>query len=501
MLLATMIEDVARRHPDRVAVADADRSLNYQQLCAARDAVGAQLLASGLVPGDRVAVLSHNCVEQVVVYHAAFRAGLIVVPVNTRLAGAEVTYLLEHSEASALVVHAELAPTLPADRFGIGVDRVWSIASESDGLRVFDSDGPDEPAWPDLAPDAPAAILYTSGTTSKPKGVTHSHTSLFATAANQAWTQEFGADDVHLVTLSIAHIAGFAGQVLTAAYAGGTAILLGAPTPEEILEAIARFQPTYLQMTPALLSSLLEIVDSPASLASVRCCLVGGDKVPAATSEALAALVGFGVTEVCGMTESFSYCMNPPFGEHRPGSIGLPTHGTRVRIARADGSEAAPHEIGELQIQAAANMVGYWEEPEKTAEVLVDSWVRSGDMGRTDEDGWFYFEARRNDMIIHVDENVSPLEVEDALMRHPSVAEVAVVGLADLSVGERVVAAVVLHPGTSATPDELVGFAGTLLAAYETPDQVVILEALPHNATGKVDRRAVKAQLSATEQT
>ena len=264
---------------------------------------------------------------------------------------------------------------------------------------------------------------------------------------------------------------------------------------QEILDAIVKYRVTYLQMTPAILGQLLELVTDPKQMSSVKCCLAGGDVVPTATHEKFQAITGYDVTEVCGMTESFSYVMNPPFGEHRLGSIGVPTHGTRVRIGREDGSQAAADEVGELQVQAASTMVGYWNDPDRTAEVFVDGWLHTGDMGRMDSDGWFTFAARRTDLIIHVDENISPFEVEDALLKHPDVREAAVVGIPDVEVGERIGAQVVLHPGASVTAEELIAFAATRLAQYEIPERIEIVAALPQNATGKVDRRAVLAHM------
>ena len=205
---------------------------------------------------------------------------------------------------------------LPEGRAGIADARMWTIGGADGTFASLErATGRLEPA--PLRPDTVAAILYTSGTTSTPKGVTHTHATLWNTASNQAWTQEFTAADTHLVSLSAAHIAAFAGQLLTAAFSGGTAVLLANPSPQELLDAIVEHRPTYLQMTPAILAQLLELVTDAAQLSSVRCCIAGGDVVPLATHERFAAITGHDVTEVCGMTESFSYAMNPPFGEHR----------------------------------------------------------------------------------------------------------------------------------------------------------------------------------------
>ncbi len=488
MLLATLVEGVAARRPDHVAVvaAEGERSLTYAELAAARLRVAAGLAATGLGPGDRVAVLTPNCVEQVIAYHAAFAAGVILVPINTRLVAAGIEYVLGHCEASALIVHHDLLDRLPA----AVPDHRWVIGGPDatfDELLASDAAAPVGAT----SPDDVAAILYTSGTTSKPKGVTHTHSSLWHTAANQAWTQALTGDDIHLVSLSAAHIAGFGGQVLATAYAGGTLVMLADPTPQTLLAAIIRHRPTFLQMTPAILAETLDEAEDAAQFASVRCCIAGGDAVPRGTHEHFHEITGNRVTEVCGMTESFSYVMNPPFGGQREGSIGLPAHGTRVRIAREDGTEAEVDEVGELQVKSAATMIGYWNDPERTAEVLRDGWLCSGDMGRRDADGWFHFASRRTDMIIRGGSNISPLEIEDVLSAHPAVAEAAVVGIPDPVLGQRVAAVVRLHPDASASPEELIAFAGATLAEYQTPERIELAADLPRNATGKVDRVAV----------
>ncbi len=494
MLLVALIDAVAKRRPDHIAVVDPKRRLTYAELVAARERVAAGLQSAGLRPGDRLAVSLPNSAELAIVYYAAFLAGVVIVPINARLAAPEVDYLLTHSSASAIVVHDSLIDRLPADRSGVSEARIWTVGGGHSTFTALEQCSDPFVSVP-LDPQTPAAILYTSGTTSKPKGVTHSHSTLWNTASNQAWSQEFSADDVHLLSLSAAHIAAFAGQLLTSAYAGGTSVLLANPSAQEILDAIVTYRVTYLQMTPAILGQLLELVTDPKQMSSVKCCLAGGDVVPTTTHEKFQAITGYDVTEVCGMTESFSYVMNPPFGEHRLGSIGVPTHGTRVRIGREDGSQAAADEVGELQVQAASTMVGYWNDPDRTAEVFVDGWLHTGDMGRMDSDGWFTFAARRTDLIIHVDENISPFEVEDALLKHPDVREAAVVGIPDVEVGERIGAQVVLHPGASVTAEELIAFAATRLAQYEIPERIEIVAALPQNATGKVDRRAVLAHM------
>ena len=496
MLLSTLVDAVARRRPDHLAVIDGPARLTYAELAAARAKVTASLAAAGLRPGDRLAVLSPNCAELVVTYHAAFLAGVVLVPVNTRLAAPGIEYVLGHSGAEALVVDHRLVDRLPADGAGIPTGRVWVIGGRDatfDRLRRGDATPP--PGRPQAQPGDVAAILYTSGTTSRPKGVTHTHSSLWHTAANQAWSQEFGSGDVHLVSLSAAHIAGFGGQLLTAAYAGGTVVLLADPSPASILETVERHRPTYLQMTPAILAETLDAVASPAQLASVRCCLAGGDEVPHSTHERFRALTGRNVTEVCGMTESFSYLMNPPFGDQRAGSIGVPAHGTRVRILTPGGTDAGAGEVGELAVQSAATMSGYWDDPGKTAAVLRDGWLHTGDIAYMDQDGYFFIVDRKKELIKPGGYQVWPREVEEVIIEHPKVMEVGVAGVPDTYRGETVKAWVVLKAGETASEEEIQEWCRQRLAKYKVPTFVEFRNELPKTQmVGKLLRRELVRQ-------
>jgi len=337
-------------------------------------------------------------------------------------------------------------------------------------------------------------IMYTSGTTAKPKGVTHTHFSLWHTIVNQAATRQLGSGEISLVCLSVCHIAAFAGQVLTTVHVGGTIVLLPAFEPDALLDAIGKHKANTLQLLPAQLWDLVEHARAGGGgFGALRCCIAGGDRVPPELQERFRDLSGLQVTETCGMTESFSYAMNPPFGAKRIGSVGLPVHATRLRLIDEQGADVARGEIGEILVKSDATMAGYWDDPEHTAKALRDGWLHTGDLARVDDAGYYWFEGRRKEMIIHGGANVSPLEVEDVLYQHPAVGEACVVGVPDRRLGEIVRAYVALrHDAPAPGADELKQFVAHHIAAYKVPERIAVLAQLPLNAVGKVDRHKLQ---------
>ncbi|OGR05623.1 MAG: hypothetical protein A3K23_01035 [Desulfobacca sp. RBG_16_58_9] len=343
--------------------------------------------------------------------------------------------------------------------------------------------------------NAPAVILYTSGSTAQPKGVVHTHFSLTHTIINQSTFQEINSREVSLVALSICHIAGLAGQLLPTAAVGGTVVLLPQFDPEKFLAAIASLRPTKIQLLP---EQVLEILDHPRTprtdFSSLECCLAGGDSVPLEAHRRFRELTGLEITETCGATESFSYAMNPPFGLKKPGSIGKPVHATTLRLVDDADREVAAGQAGEILVKSKANMLAYWQNPEETAKALKDGWLYTGDLARVDEDGYYWFVGRKKNIIIRGGSNISPREVEEVLFRHPAVKDACVVGKPDPAWGQTVKAYVSFKENLAPpTARDLQAFAAERLAAYKVPAEIVILPELPLNPIGKVDRRQLAA--------
>lgn len=506
MFIGRMLTEICNRSPDQVALSFNDRRWSYAELHDATDRLAAGLVRAGLGAGDRVALFFPNCPELVLSYFACFKIGAIAVPLNYRYREAEARFAIEHSGATTLITHpstvAEVA-ALPGQ--GLGVQRWYLAAAAANSpWQPFDSllAGPAEKlSEPAFDASQPLAILYTSGTTARPKGVTYSHESLWHNCVIQCETFAFTAADVHLISTAACHAAAFTGQLLPNVRAGGTSILTHLPTPEQVVQAIARHRVTRTQMLPASLEDLVEYLEHhpEADLKSWRCCTAGGDVVPLDLHERFRKVTGFDITELCGMTEALSYVTNPPFASKRLGSIGKPAAHTRMRLIDDQGRDMAVGQTGEILVQTPALMVGYWKDPQATAAAFRDGWFCTGDLARQDEDGFYWFVGRKKEIIIRGGSNISPLEVEEALDAHPAVRLSCVVGVPDPHYGERVAAFVALRPDVSPHPtaEELRDFVAQRIAAYMVPEQITLVEDLPLNATGKVDRKKLHAQVAA----
>ncbi|MFN8640998.1 MAG: class I adenylate-forming enzyme family protein [Candidatus Binatia bacterium] len=473
------------------------RDYTYAGLADASARLGAALLARGLRPGDRVALFLPNGAELAMAYFGCFAAGLVAVPLNPRYQGPEVDHAVGDCAPRLLIADVARLDRLDGTRLAArGVADVFAVGSRPPaGAQPFATllDTPPLAAPHAVTERAPAVILYTSGSTGRPKGVTHTHGSLRRTAEHQIVSQALGAGDVQLAWMGIAYIAAFAGQLLTALRLGGRLALLPSFEPAAAIAAIARHGATRLQSGPADLRDLLDHSrPPPAMLATLRCCLAGGEQIDAALHERFAAWAGFALTEVCGMTEAYNYAMNPPFGRKRPGSIGLPTDGVELRLTAADGRDA---DEGEILVRSDATAIGYWNDPAATAATWRDGWLITGDLARRDPDGWYWFVGRRKQIIIRGASNIAPGEVEAALLLHPAVAAAGVVGAPDPHDGHVPVAFVQPRPGAALDVAALRAFAAERLAAYKVPVSITVLDALPLNVNGKVDRSALAARV------
>ncbi len=506
MHLGTLLPAARDRWPAKVALRFGDRAWTYAELDAATDRVAQALLAAGVRAGERVAVFLPNCPELVLCYFACFKTGAVAVPLNYRYKADEARYAIEHSGATTLVVHSSLAREvegLPLAALGVGRRYLAGGAAPGPFTR-FDVllAGPAGPVpAPAIDEHQPAAVLYTSGTTARPKGVTYTHGTLGHNCRIQTATFAFRPDDVHLVSTAACHAAAFTGQFLPGFHSGGTCVLTHLPTPEEVVRAIAAHGVTRTQMLPASVEDLVEYLEAhrPARLASWRCCTAGGDVVPLELHRRFKEAAGFEITELYGMTEVLSCVTNPPFGPKRPGSIGLPATDTRLRVVDEQDQDVPAGREGELLVQSPAMMTGYWNDPEATARALRGGWMHTGDLARQDADGYYWFVGRRKEIIIRAGSNISPLEIEEVLDDHPAVHLSGVVGLPDRHLGQVVAAFVALRPEVSPRPTEedLRRYLAERIAAYKVPERITFVAELPLSPTGKVDRQRLHALVGA----
>ena len=345
---------------------------------------------------------------------------------------------------------------------------------------------------PEVDADQPALIIYTSGTTAHPKGVTHTHRTLICTAEGMAGIGVDGSQII-LVMTTMMHASGLYCDLLPAILGGTTAVLAPAFEPGVVLDLIERFRCTFTVGLPTLIHYLLEEQSQrPRDVSSLRLVYAGGDAVPASLQARFQALFGIPLLESFGMTECIAICRSDAVEGIRTGSIGRPPKGIEVRAADSSGQTVPENETGEMAVRSARNFVGYWENDEETAATLRDGWLYTGDLVRCDADGYFWFMGRKKEIIIRCGSNISPQEVEDALYQHPAVLQAGVIGKPHPVYGEQVVAFVTLREGQTAGEEQLIEFARTRLADYKTPERVVFLADLPKGPTGKVQRRALK---------
>jgi acyl-CoA synthetase (AMP-forming)/AMP-acid ligase II len=480
MTLDNCLHRHVKLQPDKAAVVTADRTITYADLDASVSCLARYLLDRGLRPGDRIAVHWSNSIETAQLLLAALRAGLIAVPINVRLKAPEIAYIFQHAAVRICFSEPAVAPLAK------GVE----VVSELPALTG--ASGP----LPDVDSDQQAVILYTSGTTARPKGAVHTHRSLFE-AACMMTPDPIGHRDAVLVMTQLAHVSGLNCGLLPTLQQGASAVLLRAFDAGAALDLIERFQCTYTLALPAMLQFVAEEqTRHPRDVSSLRKVLAGGDTVPIALQQRVYQLFGVGVREVHGMTESAPVMLNPA-SAIRTGSIGVPVPGVSVRLIDPQGCEVKEGETGEVLVGSPANCAGYWNDPEATAQVFDDGWLRTGDLARRDADGYYWFKGRLKQLIIRGGANISPQEVEEALYQHRAVMEAGVIGAPDSVYGEVPVAFVAVRAGHALTEDELRAHARELLADYKVPERILFVEALPKGLTGKIDRRCLRDMLIA----
>jgi long-chain acyl-CoA synthetase len=495
--LSSMLEQAAADHAERAAVRMDDLVLSYREL---RDAAGrlTSLLSSfGIAPGDRVAVMLPNVPAFPIVFYGALGAGAVVVPMNPLLKSREVAYYLGDSGAKVLFAWHAVAGEAAKGAAETGA-RVVEVAEP--GLSALLAGLAPAPARTDQADDDDAVILYTSGTTGRPKGAELTHANLTRNAGLTAATLlNAGPDDVVMGCLPLFHVFGLTCGLNATIIGGGTLTLLPRFDPGKALDVIGRDGVTIFEGVPTMYAAMLHHpARAEADVSSLRTCVSGGAAMPAEIMRGFEQAFGCVILEGYGLSETSPVAsFNHPDRVRKPGSIGTPVEGVEMRLVDADGHAAPAGEVGEIAIRGHNVMKGYWGKPEETAEVMKGvgevggGWFLTGDLAKVDADGYFYIVDRKKDLIIRGGYNVYPREIEEVLYEHPAVAEAAVIGIPHDELGEEVGAAVALKPGAAATPAELRAFARERVAAYKYPRHVWLVPELPKGSTGKILRREV----------
>jgi long-chain acyl-CoA synthetase len=493
--LSNLLQVGLKIRPNEPAVISLEDTWSWAELEETSSRLAANYLALGLEPGDRVASLMPNRSALIVHYLTCFKAGLVATPLNYRYTPTEIDHALDVSEAKIILAHAERKGDIAASKARDLPLGVITYGAESGEVTRFEDLMTKQAAksnLPEPKPDAPAAIFFTSGSTGPAKGVTHTVESLGWMFASAARAFELTTSDMVLAGSSCSHIGGF-----TVSFAG---LSVGAPMAmprsfdhAEIGPLMRKAQPTMMSMLPATLMHLIREPDTIAEdFASLRLIRSAGDKVPAELEKEFEELTGHKIHEGYGMTEIGLASNNPPSGTDKVGSVGVPNPGFVFSIRDTSGGEVKHGEDGRVWIKTRSQAAGYWKDQKASAEVISEGWFDTGDVMKADEDGYHWFSGRQKQIIVHDGSNISPQEVEDALLQHPAVESAGVVGVHHELHGENVRAYVELKPG-AAKPQagELIAFARGSVG-YKAPEEIVFLDEMPLNPTGKVDRAALK---------
>jgi long-chain acyl-CoA synthetase len=498
--LAVLLDEAGRRHADRPAVKLGDLTLTYALLDGAARRVAGGLREAGVEPGDRVALMVPNVPQFPILYYGALRVGATVVPMNVLLKEREVAYYLADSGASVLFAWESFLDQARAGAQQAGVERVWAVT-------MPDSPAGDLPTFNDLlatepfedtvqrAPDDAAVLLYTSGTEGAPKGATLTHSTMLWNAEVAATTViELSPEDVIFGGLPLFHSFGQTAGMNTAIRAGACLALLPRFEPEAALDVLEGAGCTVFEGVPTMYNALLNAESAQRrDLSKLRLCVSGGAAIAVEVLRGFERTFGCQILEGYGLSETSPVAaFNHPDRPSKPGSIGTPIWGVEMRVVGDDGAPLPPGEIGEIAIRGHNVMKAYWNRPDETAHAIDErGWLRTGDMARVDEDGYFFIVDRKKDLIIRGGYNIYPREVEEVLYEHPATLEAAVVGLPHAELGEEVCAVVVLKPGEAVEPAELQAFVKERIAAYKYPRQVLIADALPKGPTGKILKREI----------
>lgn len=498
MKVALTIVDHLRRaeqvYPDRIAVIDEPEqpaeswgSITYRELARRARAQAAALDALGVPQGARVAVVSQNSARLLTAFFGVSGYGRVLVPINFRLVAAEVSYIVDHCGAEVLIIDPELEEALAE----VKAKHKFIIGAESDKV-LYKFDTEPQPWEPDE--DATATINYTSGTTARPKGVQLTHRSLWVNSAVFGWQLGINDRDVYLHTLPQFHVNGW-GLVYSVTAMGGTHVILRKVDGPEILRRIEHHNITLLCGAPAVANTVLDAAATglPTSRDKVRM-VVAGAPPPTKTIERISTELGWEFIQIYGLTETSPLLtMNRMRSEwdalsshdraSKLGAAGAPALGVQVTVDAE----------GEVLARGNTVMNGYWNQPEETGKAIVDGWFHTGDGGSVGENNFITIADRKKDVIISGGENVSSIEVEDALFSHPDVAEVAVIGIPDEKWGELVLGLVVKSAGSSLTEDELIAYVKTKLAGYKCPKRIEFREELARTATGKLQKFKLRA--------
>ncbi len=487
--------------PKKKALYFEDQPFTYQEVNRRINQLCHLLLESGVKKEDRVAVLLHNCHQYIEIFLGLSKIGAILVPLNWRLAGPELEFILQDSGSRMLVFEPEFEEVVSSIRsrlnfsngnyFTLGTPCPdWAIEYEKAIKKKPTHEPPGNGSFGD---EDPHVIMYTSGTTGIPKGAVLSHRKTFFNVLNADIVYNLTSKDIMMVTRPMFHSGGLLVEAAPVLYKGGTLIIRKRFRPNEILETIQKYKVTLLELAATVYQFILQDCDlNQYDLSSVRCFFTGGERIPVAMLKEYQKR-GIIISQIFGQTESSTIAfLAPDKGAKKIGSVGLPVFHGEVRIVDKTGKDVSPGEVGEIIIKGPTLMSGYWNRPDLTAETIRDGWLYTGDLAKRDEEGYIYIVDREGDMYISGGENVYPAEIEKVLFTHAKILDTGVVGVPDEKWGEVGKAYIVLKPGETMNEEEALKFVRGKVGKYKIPKYVEFVEELPKTASGKIQKFLLK---------
>jgi long-chain acyl-CoA synthetase len=483
----------ARLDPDGPFVSHAGRGFTYGEFDARTDLLAGGLAELGVGPGDVVSVFLPNCLEFLEAWWAILKAGAVFGPINPAYVGAEAGYVLDHSRAVAVVTNANGASVIEPVRAGLeGLRDVILVDGDGSGGVSLDdlAERGSGPPPVSRAHDDLTAILYTSGTTGKPKGAMLSHRNLLVNAAQGAELVPLGAGERVGMLLPLFHANAQVVTTIIPLLIGCEVVMWEKFSASKFWATVDEFRPVTISAVPTILAAVLNAPGAPDGGSSLRYVICGAAPLSVELLRAFEDRFRIRILEGFGMTETGCIAsINPYYGDRKVGSIGLPIRGQEMKIVDQEtGETAGPGAYGEIVMRGPNIMLGYLHNPEATADTIRDGWLHSGDIGYMDEDGYFFIVDRTKDMIIRGGENIYPREIEEVIYEHSAVLECAVIGIPDEVRGEEILAVVVAREGETIDADELGAFIAERLAKYKLPKQVVLRDELPKTPTGKISK-------------
>jgi long-chain acyl-CoA synthetase len=483
-------------YPDKVALIFEDRSYTYKQLDQFANRIANGLCSLGIDRGDRVALFLPNIPEFVISYLGILKIGAIAVSINVMLRSNEVSYILRDCAAKVVITTElqgeeiqqadlpELQHILIAEgktEKGTCLSKLMESASAEARALEMDS-------------HAPACILYTSGTTGFPKGVTLSHGNIISNISSANRCYQTSQNDKLLLFLPLFHCFGQNAILNSGLNACATIVLHRRFDPQQVLQLIQLHRVTMFFGVPTVFIKMLNTDSSSDDMTSVRYYFSAAAPMPVEVAQNWQDKYGFVIHEGYGLTETSPFASYNHNSSYKIGSVGTPIENVEMKVVDSDGNEVSQGELGEILVKGSNVMLGYWNRPFETQEVIKEGWFYTGDIGRTDQEGFFYVVDRLKDMINVSGFKVYPAEVENVIYQLPTVAEVAVCGMPDPLKGERVKAYVVLKDGYTMTDDQMTKFCSDRMAVYKVPKSIVFVESIPKNPTGKILRRVLRSQ-------